>query len=84
MNWQVVLKRSAEKELDSLESALYRRIRMRLLELESNPRPSGAKKLHGGDGYRLRIGNYRALYEIDESQRKVIVYAVRHRREAYR
>jgi mRNA interferase RelE/StbE len=54
-----------------------------LLALEDNPRPAGAKKLHGEDSYRLRVGDYRVLYTIDDQSRVVTVYAVGHRREVY-
>ena len=84
MKHQLLLKQSAEKELERLNTRLRERILARLLLLEQNPRPSGSIKLQAGKGYRLRIGDYRVLYEIDDAARVVTIFAVRHRREAYR
>ena len=84
MAFQVIIKKSVEKELDSLSAKLRERIIQRLLALEENPRPQGVKKLQGEESYRLRIGDYRALYSIDDKKKEVLVYAVGHRREVYR
>ena len=84
MAYQVIIKKSVEKELDSLSAKLRERIIQRLLALEENPRPQGVKKLQGEESYRLRIGDYRALYSIDDKKKEVLVYAVGHRREVYR
>ncbi len=84
MKYQLLIKQSAEKELERLNTRLRERILARLLLLEHNPRPSGSIKLQAGKGYRLRIGDYRVLYEIDDTARVVTIFAVRHRREAYR
>lgn len=61
MAYTVILKRSAEKELARLPVPLHCRVVAKLLELENNPRPSGVQKLHGHDGYRIRVGDYRVL-----------------------
>ncbi len=84
MTYQVIIKRFAEKELDALPANLHERIVKRLLALEENPRPSGIKKLQGQESYRLRVGDYRALYTIDDKTKKVVVLSVGHRREVYR
>ncbi len=84
MSYDVFLKRSAEKELARLPSKVHQRVIKRLLTLKANPRPPGAKKLGGGESYRLRVGDYRVLYTINETLRKIEVSAVGHRREVYR
>jgi len=84
MPYVVHLKRSAEKELASLPWEVHQRIIKRLLTLKANPRPPGAKKLGGGERYRLRVGDYRVLYTIDDALQKIEVSAVGHRREVYR
>lgn len=84
MTYQVILQRPAEKELEALDSSIHKRIVTRLLALEENPRPTGVKKLQGQESYRLRIGDYRVLYTIDDKSRKVFIMAVGHRREVYR
>ena len=84
MAYAVILRRSAEKELDRFPERVRHRITRRLLDLESNPRPHGVQKLQGHDGYRVRIGDYRVLYLIDDEAKKIEVLAVGHRREVYR
>ena len=84
MTYQVILKQTAEKELDALQGNVFERVIRRLLALEENPRPSGIKKLHGQESYRLRVGDYRILYTIDDKNKKVHILAVGHRREVYR
>ena len=84
MTYQVIIQRPAEKELDALQASVYKRIATRLLALEENPRPAGVKKLQGQESYRLRVGDYRILYTIDDKSKKVFVLAIGHRREVYR
>jgi len=84
MPYVVHLKRSAEKELADLPREVHQRIIKRLLTLKANPRPPGAKKLGGGEKYRIRVGDYRVLYIIDDALQKIEVSAVGHRREVYR
>ncbi len=60
------------------------RIAKRLLALEENPRPFDIKKLHGQEGYRLRVDDYRVLFTIDDSTKTVMTYAIGHRRQIYR
>jgi len=84
VKYEVRILRPAEKEMDELPRAVHARISRRILLLEDNPRPRGAKKLSGHEEYRLRIGDYRVLYTIDDKGHVVTVFAVGHRREVYR
>ena len=84
MSYHVVLKRSAEKELNALYGTFFERIKTKLLTLEEQPRPFGVQKLHGQEAYRVRIGDYRILYLIDDTARRVDIISIAHRREAYR
>ncbi len=84
MAYAVNLKRSAEKELEKLPGKIHDRIINILLSLKENPFPRNSKKLRGREGYRIRVGNYRILYLIDESGRTVEVVSVAHRKEVYR
>ena len=84
MIYQIIIQRHAEKELDALESPVHKRIVTRLLALEDNPRPAGIKKLQGQESYRLRVGDYRILYTIDDKSKKIFIVSVGHRREVYR
>jgi mRNA interferase RelE/StbE len=80
----VRIKRSAEKEMDGLQEAIFQRVAQAILSLEHNPRPRGCRKLRGAQDYRLRVGPYRILYSVDDRTRVVVVSAVGHRRDVYR
>ena len=83
--YAVTFARSARKELQSLPSAIAIRILDKIDLLSSEPRPPGSKKLSGPVSlWRIRIGEYRVVYEIDDTNFIVDVSVVRHRREAYR
>ena len=83
--FEVVLERAAEKDLRRLSDENHARTIEAISALASNPRPRGAKKLAGSkNDWRIRVGDYRVLYEIADAIRVVRVYRVRHRREAYR
>jgi len=83
--YQVQLAASARKELRSFSPEIIARIMRALKELGSVPRPAGAKKLTGqNSSWRVRIGDYRIIYQIDDTQRSVDVIRIAHRGEAYR
>jgi mRNA interferase RelE/StbE len=84
VKYEIRILRSAEKEMEKLPQIVRNRISNRILSLETNPRPKGAKKLSTRDEYRLRVGNYRILYTVSDSESAVIIIAVGHRREVYR
>ncbi len=85
MNYSIEIKSSAEKDIGKLQRDICRRVAEKILLLEDNPRPPGAKHLEAPfEGYRIRIGDWRVLYIVDDTNHKVLVYSVRHRREAYR
>jgi mRNA interferase RelE/StbE len=84
MSYLVKLRRSAEKELDSLPGKLHNRIVSALSALKENPLPIVVKKLQGREGYRIRIGGYRVFYVIDKSKKVVDVFSIADRKEVYR
>ncbi len=84
MLYTVSIKRSAQKALIRLPENDYQRVFAAIEALANDPRPEGSKKLKGRDGWRLRIGNYRVIYEINDRALAVLVVDVVHRREAYR
>lgn len=86
MTYVLLLERQAEKDLMDLPLPILRRVDARLLALSEEPRPRGALKLKGkeGEGWRVRVGDYRILYTIDTSQKIVKVYHIGHRRDVYR
>lgn len=84
MNYRVALAASAVKELNALPANIVARIMPRMEALAQDPRPRGCKKLRGGDKeWRIRIGNYRVVYEIDDADKTIDVTRIAHRREAY-
>jgi mRNA interferase RelE/StbE len=84
MSYQVILPKSAQKELDRLPNQIEARILLALAGLETQPRPVGCKKLRGESAWRIRVGDYRVVYEIHDKVLQVIVIAIGHRREVYR
>ena len=84
MRYQVIILKSVRKELDRLPDEIANRIFARLTELETNPRPTDVKKLKGRDAWRIRVGDYRVIYEIHDRVLQIIVITVGHRREIYR
>ena len=82
--YSIVIARSASKELESLENRVVARVVPRIIALSENPRPSGCKKLAGAvDAWRIRIGDYRVIYRVDDAASLVTVMVVRHRSRAY-
>jgi mRNA interferase RelE/StbE len=75
----------AQKDLDGFSGKLLSRFEETILGLYDEPRPNNAKKLAGsGSRWRIRVGDYRVLYEIDDARKIVKVYRIAHRREVYR
>ena len=84
MRYQVILPKSVRKELDRLPDDIVERIMTRLAGLETNPRPADVKKLKGRDAWRIRVGDYRVIYEIHDRVLQILVITVGHRRGIYR
>ena len=84
MRYRLSVTRAAESDLDKLPPPVHRRIERSLDILREYPRHRNVRKLRGQDGYRLRVGDYRVLFTIDDTNGVISVFAVAHRREAYR
>ncbi len=84
MRYRVVLPKSVLKDFRKLPSRVESEILRDLKDLERNPRPAGCKKLEGRTAWRIRIRDYRVIYEIDAERRAVVIYRVRHRSDVYR
>jgi mRNA interferase RelE/StbE len=83
-SYSLDVRKSAAKEIASLPKRDCQRIVEKIQALGENPRPNGSEKLTNDDKYRIRHGNYRVLYEIDEDSKRVTIVRVAHRREVYR
>jgi mRNA interferase RelE/StbE len=83
--YEVFLERRAERDIKRLPEDVFHRIIPHLKALSENPKPSGCRKITGSrNDWRIRIGDYRVIYEIDEQQKAVKVMRIRHRKAAYR
>lgn len=76
-----LLDRKTRRELDRIHEPDLSRITKAILQLEDVPRPTGCRKLRGLEGWRIRIGNWRVIYTIDDDERLVTIVSVRRRRE---
>lgn len=83
-SYKIVIKRSAAKEIEDVPKAHRKRIVSRIQDLSKEPRPSGVKKLSGEEKYRIRQGDYRILYRIEDSIVTVTVVKVGNRKDVYR
>lgn len=82
--YNVVISKSASKEIANLPSQIINRIIPAIKKLGENPRPSGCKKLKGGqNAWRIRVGDYRVIYTIDDVIRIVDVRSIGHRKDIY-
>jgi mRNA interferase RelE/StbE len=80
----LAIKPSARKELEALDTNLYTRIERKIMTLANNPRPAGCKKLKAhADIWRIRVGDYRILYTIDDKDMIVRISRIAHRRDVY-
>jgi len=85
VSYAVFITRQAQKQLESVPSPLCDRIEREMRGLSENPRPPGCKKLRGAERHwRLRVGDYRLLYEIDDSTKTLTVFRIGHRSDVYR
>jgi len=84
MSYSVFILRRAQKELAQLPREAYEHTRDAIRNLGQEPRPHGSTKLTGREGWRIRIGGYRVIYEIDDQQHAISILHVGHRRDVYR
>ncbi len=84
-DYGVEVKPSARKELEALPDNVLARVVQRIDALRRNPKPAGVKKLKGyKDQWRIRVGDWRVLYIIDDAAKLVSITRIAHRREVYR
>ena len=84
MTYTIAILRRAQRALQRLSHEDYERVREAIRALAQNPRPTGCLALTGRAGWRLRVGNYRVIYEINDVQHTVTILHVGHRRDVYR
>jgi mRNA interferase RelE/StbE len=83
-SYRLQIKPSAVKDLEAITLKDRKRLVARIRGLAKDPRPHGCDKLSGHEKYRVRQGNYRILYSIDDAEGKIVIVKVGHRRDVYR
>jgi mRNA interferase RelE/StbE len=83
MKYTVVLQKRVIKAMEKISEPDFSKLKDAMFSLSGNPRPNGYKKLKGRDGYRIRVGNYRIIYEIFDNILLVDVINLGHRKEIY-
>jgi mRNA interferase RelE/StbE len=81
--YKVRIERKAQKKLIKIPEPYYSNIKAAILDLGRDPRPIGCKKLKGRDGYRIRVSDYRIIYEIQDNVLLVDVIDLGHRKDIY-
>jgi len=84
MTYHVLISKQAEKEIEKVPRSISIKVKEAILSLARNPRPNGCKKLQGRDGYRIRIGNFRIVYDIDDKIVTVYILTVMDRKDVYK
>lgn len=84
--YEVYVERTAEHDLRQLSVSNFQRIISHIKALAKNPRPAGCRKISGstGNDWRVRVGDYRIIYEIADTEKSIRVMRVKHRSQAYR
>lgn len=83
MIYQVLVEKRIEKQIASIPQKDYLKIKEAILSLAKNPRPLGFKKLSAREGYRIRVGDYRVIYQIEDQRLLVIILSVGNRKDIY-
>jgi mRNA interferase RelE/StbE len=84
MSYEISIISRGQRELEGLPKSEYERVRDAIWSLAENPHPPNSLKLRGRDGFRIRIGKYRVIYEIDERKKLITILHVGHRKDIYR
>jgi len=84
MIYKVNIRRKAQKQLAKIPANDYKKVKQAIMDLEHDPRPPGAQKLKGRPGWRIRQGDYRVIYEIQDDNLIVLVLEVGDRKDIYR
>lgn len=84
MPYKIFIGRNAEKDFRKTPKAIQKKLSSVIIKLNDNPKPPNVRKISGSENYyRIRVGDYRIVYEINHREKKVNIFRIRHRREAY-
>jgi mRNA interferase RelE/StbE len=85
MNYVIITPKSVQKQLDTLPNDVFERVAAKIQQLAEDPRPDEVVKMKGTDNeYRIRIGDYRVRFEINDEDFSVFLLQCKHRRDVYR
>jgi mRNA interferase RelE/StbE len=84
VSYSVLISRRDQKELTDLPLYIYPKISEAMRALSDHPRPKGCSKLTGREGWRIRVGDYRVIYEIDDKIEEINIFHIGHRKDIYR
>lgn len=84
MIYSIEISRSAQKQLAKINNPFFDAITEKVIALKTNPRPQGCKKLKGNESWRIRVADYRIIYEIYDNILQIIVIEIDHRKQVYR
>jgi mRNA interferase RelE/StbE len=84
MTYQIQIPKTVQKQLQKISDPGHQQILENLQQLQNNPRFGNAIKMKGTEGYRLRVGDYRILYDINDTERTITLRRIAHRRDVYR
>jgi mRNA interferase RelE/StbE len=82
--YNIVIKKSALKELSLIPAPYNVKIVKAIDNLAQNPRPTGVKKLKGEEAYRIRVGDYRIVYSIEDTIKILVIQRIGHRKDVYK
>ena len=84
MNYTIEIERTAQKQLAKINNPLFDAITEKIISLEKDPRPPGCKKLAGRESWRIRVGDYRIIYNISDNVLGILIIDIDHRKQVYR
>jgi mRNA interferase RelE/StbE len=85
MTYTIIMPKAVQKQLDALPEDVCDRIAVKIQKFAENPRPDGVVKMKGADNeYRIRIGDYRVRYEINDQELIILLLQCKHRKDIYR
>jgi mRNA interferase RelE/StbE len=85
MAYEIFIEKKAEKDLRKLPKNYQKKIIQKILNLKNNPKPVDARKITSSENYyRIRVDDYRIVYEINYKERRINIFRIRHRKEAYK
>ncbi len=84
MSYKIIIEKTARKDIEKIDKVERIPILEAIAELADAPRPHGCKKLKGRTAWRIRVGNYRVIYEIEDDLLVVVVVTARHRKDVYK